>query len=123
AAQRTLATLGVQVASMAPTLAIGSGLADPRYPKVGDEWTYRWVDTTTKQTKQLKYSVIDVAKDAVTERGGFSSAEPTERSHSATPTIASDEILSFSPYLLSFGTPAADASWKEIAAQRYNCRD
>jgi uncharacterized caspase-like protein len=111
------ASAGVQVASIAPTLSIGTGIDNPRFPKVGDNWEYRYTDTTTRLSSVASFEVTAVSKQGIVDSGGFAEAKPLERAHSAAANMNNPRYWDFSPYLLSFGAPGVGSSWRNIPYQ------
>ncbi len=109
ASQRTPGTAGVQLASAAQTSSLGTGIDDPRFPKIGDHWEYRYTDAISRLARKARVEIVDVSKDAIYEEVD---ADAVRRQHSAEARLAFNRNwLEFSPYLLSFGEPRVGESW------------
>ncbi|MBV8031508.1 MAG: caspase family protein [Betaproteobacteria bacterium] len=110
----------VQVASIAPTNAlVGMGIDDPRFPKIGDRWQYRYTNLGNNQTTDGVVEVNAVSQDGILDTGRSGNGEARSRAHSAAPSLAflAGGNLQFSPYLLSFGKPNAGDTWRNLDAQ------
>ena len=109
-----------KLASIAPTRVAGSGVDNPRYPRVGDRWEYSYVDITTRQRRSARFEVTGVSTDGILESGGFVDAEPLQRAHSsgAQLVLTPGFLMEFSPYILSFGTPKPGEWWRSLKPPR-----
>jgi hypothetical protein len=108
----------VQVASVAPSPLAGGGLDDPRYPKVGDHWQYRYTDRLTRVKKDLRHEIKAISRDGILETISLGT-QSADRAHAAARQLSlEDNIWQLSPYLLSFAAPKPGERWGEIEPLR-----
>jgi hypothetical protein len=105
-----------QVASLAPSAAIGLGVDNTAFPRVGDTWHYVYTDTYTRVQRNLRYEVAAVSPEGILENRGIDGVVPAVRAYSAAPEIVYDQFWNFAPYLLSFGAPKAGERWRTLSA-------
>ena len=109
----------LQVASTAPTALIGTGIDDPRYPKIGDLWEYEFRNHTTRRSTLAQVEISAVTKNGIIDATRPAGGAVIPRAHSPAAALAfiGRDDLQFSPYLLSFGTPKSGETWKGLEAQ------
>jgi hypothetical protein len=107
----------IQVAAVAPTALASAG--DSRLPKVGDAWTYDYVDSFGRRHRRMRFAVTGVSPEGILESGGFADGDrETTRAYTAGPSLVFDGFFEFSPYLATSDIPG-DTTWPALVALRY----
>src|SRR6185436_4313894 len=99
----------------------GFGIEDPRFPKIGDAWEYRYTDTSTRRTRQARFEVTAVSGAGILESGGFSDERPGARAFAQGMQLMHREMWDLSPYLLSFGSPKPGEVFSRLPPQGGVC--
>jgi hypothetical protein len=124
ASQRTPGSGGVQLASVASGGVLGSGIDDPKYPRIGDYWVYKYVDTTTKLEKKARIEIADVSKEGIVETSDLGGDDSFQREYKAPAQIVWNRLWhEFSPYVQSFEALQSTKAWNSLPADAIaSCR-
>jgi hypothetical protein len=108
----------VQLASAAPASLLGTGIDNPRFPKIGDRWEYRYTDTTTRRQRKAVYEIRALSTEGIVEAATFGDERSLVRAYSADISLVQGDVWDFSPYMLSFGAPKPGERWSTLVPQR-----
>src|SRR6185369_16820561 len=105
----------VQVASVAPTGSlVGMGIDNPRFPKIGDHWTYSVGNVGASQRGKVDIEVTAVSEDGIIDTSN-AFGQKTVRVFGPGPFAEmTRNILNFQPYLLAFGSGKPGESWRGL---------
>jgi len=111
------APMSAEVASVAPT-PVAMGVDNPRYPKVGDTWTYEYKDSFGRDKRTARVTVNAVSPEGILDTDELTRyGNPMSRAHSAQPELHIQyPVWHFAPYLLSFDEAADQLRIRELVA-------
>jgi uncharacterized caspase-like protein len=119
-AQPPSTSAGLQAASAAPASMVGIGIEDPRYPRIGDRWEYRYTDFSSKQKRNVAYEVTAVSKEGILESADTGARGLVRRAYAAEPRLSYELIWDFAPYFLALSAAKEGQSWSALVPQRSN---
>ena len=107
-----------QLASLAPTEVAVAQEETSRLPKVGDYWVYRYVDTTSKRRRTVRFEITGASREGLLESGGFVDLPPEIRAAAPGVRLVYRGFWELSPYVLAFGGLKPNERWRVLTPEK-----